>query len=150
VVYLYDFAGKPWKTQKLVREIMDKFYGNRPDSLSGNDDCGQMSAWYIFNALGFYPVAPASGYYVIGTPCAEEITVKLKNCKKFVMRAENYSDKNIYIQSVKLNGRSWNKTYIPFQEVHNGGELVFTLGKTPNKKWGTALDSVPPSISKRK
>jgi len=150
VVYLYNYVRKPWKTQKLVREIMDKFYGNRPDSLSGNDDCGQMSAWYIFNALGFYPVAPASGYYVIGTPCAEKITVKLKNGKTFKMRTENYSDKNIYIQSVKLNGRIWNKTYIPFQEVHNGGELIFALWKTPNRKWGTAPDSVPPSISKRK
>ncbi len=146
VVFLYNYVKKPWKTQKLVREIMNRFYGNKPDSLSGNDDCGQMSAWYIFNALGFYPVAPASGYYVIGTPCAKEITVKLGNGKFFKMRANNFSDKNIYIQSVELNGKQWNKTYIPFKEVHNGGELIFTLGKKPNKTWGTAPDSIPPSI----
>jgi len=147
VVFLYNYVRKPWKTQKLVREIMNRFYGNKPDSLSGNDDCGQMSAWYIFNALGFYPVAPASGYYVIGTPCAKEIIIKLGNKKTFKMRAKNFSDKNIYIQSVTLNGKQWNKTYIPFEQIHNGGELIYILGEKPNKKWGTASDSIPPSIS---
>ena len=148
IIYLYDYIGKPWKTQKLVREVMNKFYGNRPDSLSGNDDCGQMSAWYVFNALGFYPVAPSSGYYVIGTPCVKEAEVSLGNGKKFIMKAKNFSSENIYIQSVILNGKKWDKTYIPYEEVHNGGKLIFVLGKKPNKRWGTSPGSIPPSISK--
>ena len=150
VVYLYDFVKKPWKTQKLVKEIMDKFYGNKPDSLSGNDDCGQMSAWYIFNALGFYPVAPSSGYYVIGTPRVKEAVIRLGNGKTFKIKTKYLSYKNIYIQSVILNGKKWNKTYIPYEEIHNGGEIIFKMGKKPNKKWGTARNSTPPSISKSK
>ena len=123
-------------------------YGNKPNSLCGNDDCGQMSAWYLFNTMGFYPVAPASNYYAIGTSCAKKVTMKLSNGKTFVTRAENYSSENMYIQSVTLNGKKWNKTYIPYEEVANGGELVFVMGNKPNKNWGTAKDSVPPSVSK--
>ena len=150
VAYLYNFVRKPWKTQKLVREIIDKFYGNKPDSLSGNDDCGQMSAWYIFSALGFYPVAPSSGYYVIGSPSIKEAVIKLGNGKTFRIRTKHLSAKNIYIQSVILNGKKWNKTYIPYDEIYNGGEILFKMGKRPNKKWGTSINSIPPSISKRR
>lgn len=148
VAYLYDYAGQPWKTQSLIRRIMVTQYGNKPNSLCGNDDCGQMSAWYLFNTMGFYPVAPASNYYVIGTPCAKQVTIKLGSGKTFITRAENYSAENVYIQSVKLNGKNWNKTYIPVEEVRKGGELVFVMGNKPNEKWGTDKDSVPPSISK--
>ncbi len=136
VAYLYDYAGKPWKTQNLVKRIMTTQYGNKPNSLCGNDDCGQMSAWYIFNAMGFYPVAPASNYYAIGTPCAKEVKVKLGNGKTFVTRTVNYSPENCYIQSVKLNGKEWNKAFIPVEEVKKGGEIIFTLGNKPNMNWG--------------
>lgn len=148
VPYLYNYAGQPWKTQNLVRRIMLTQYGNKPNSLCGNDDCGQMSAWFLFNAMGFYPVAPGSNHYVIGTPCAKKVTMKLGNGKTFVTKAENYSRENMYIQSVTLNGKKWKKTYIPFEEVTKGGSLVFVMGNTPNKEWGTAPESVPPSISK--
>lgn len=147
VAYLYDYAGEPWKTQNLIRRIMTTQYGNKPNSLCGNDDCGQMSAWYLFNTMGFYPVAPSSNYYAIGTPCAEKVEMKLGNGKTFTTIAENYSNENMYIQSVKLNGKEWNKTYISFDDISNGGELIFVLGDKPNKNWGTAADSVPPSIS---
>ncbi len=148
IAYLYDYAGMPWKTQKLVREIETKFYGNKPNSLCGNDDCGQMSAWYLFNAMGFYPVAPSSNYYVIGSPAAKKVTMKLGNGKTFVTEAKNFSKKNVYIQSVTLNGKKWNNTYIPYEEIANGGTLVFEMGSKPNKNWGTVPDSVPPSVSK--
>ncbi|HEX3073886.1 MAG TPA: glycoside hydrolase family 92 protein, partial [Ignavibacteriales bacterium] len=148
VPYLYDFAGKPWKTQSLVRRIVLTQYGNKPNSLCGNDDCGQMSAWFLFNTMGFYPVAPSSNIYVIGTPCAKQVTMRLGNGKTFVSKAENYSPENMYIQSVKLNGKKWNKTYIPFEEISKGGEIIYVLGNQPNKDWGTAEDSIPPSISK--
>ncbi len=148
VAYLYSYAGKPWKTQNIIRKIMTTQYGNQPNSLCGNDDCGQMSAWYLFNTMGFYPVAPSSGYYIIGTPCAKQVTMNLGNGKVFITKAENYSAENSYIQSVKLNGNSWNNIFIPVEEILNGGELVFTMGSKPNKRWATDKDSVPISISK--
>lgn len=148
VAYLYNYAGKPWKTQNLVRKIMTTQYGNKPNSLCGNDDCGQMSAWYLFNTMGFYPVAPASNYYVIGTPCAEKVVMNIGNGKSFTTIAKNYSKENIYIQSVKLNGKEWNKTYLPVEEIRKGGTIEYVLGSEPNMNWGTDKESVPPSISK--
>ena len=147
ITYLYDYAGEPWKTQELVREVGTKFYYNKPDGLCGNDDCGQMSAWYVFSTIGFYPVCPGDNYYVIGTPGAEQATIHLGNGKVFRMKAIDFSRENKYIQSVTLNGKSWDKTYIPFEDVANGGELIFKMGSKPNKSWGTAADSVPPSVS---
>lgn len=146
VAYLYNYAGKPWKTQELIKKIMATQYGNKPNSLCGNDDCGQMSAWYLFNCMGFYPVAPAESFYVIGTPCAKQTTMKLGNGKSFTTKTKNYSDKNFFIQSVTLNGKEWNKTYIPYSEIEIGGEIIFTMGDNPNYNWGTGEDSVPPSI----
>lgn len=143
VAYLYNYAGKPWKTQDLIRRIMTTQYGNKPNSLCGNDDCGQMSAWYLFNCMGFYPVCPGEDYYVIGTPCAQKVEMKVGNGKVFTSSAKNYSKENKYIQSVTLNGKKWNKTYIPYDEIKNGGEIVYTLGSKPNKKWGTDRESVP-------
>jgi predicted alpha-1,2-mannosidase len=146
VPYLYNYSGKPWKTQSLISRIMQTQYGNKPNSLCGNDDCGQMSAWYLFNTMGFYPTVPAGNYYVIGTPCAKTVTMQLSNGKKFISRSENYSNENIFIQSVTLNGNKWNKTFIPFKEIENGGELIFIMGNKPNINWGIDKDSQPPSI----
>ena len=113
-------------------------YGNQPNSLSGNDDCGQMSAWYVFTALGFYPVFPASDYYVLGSPALKQAVVRLSNGKRFTMRADNLSGENIYIQSARLNGKNWEQPFLPYRELKNGGTLVFTMGPKPNPTWGTA------------
>lgn len=147
IAYLYNWVGKPWKTQELIHKIVKRQYGNKPNSLSGNDDCGQMSAWYLFNAIGFYPVAPASDYYVIGSPTVKSTEMKLSNGAVVKTKANNLSDKNIYIQSVKINGKDHNKTYFIFNEIKNGAEIIFEMGSKPNKNWGTSIKSTPPSIS---
>lgn len=146
MAYLYNFAGIPWKTQELVHRICRDFYKNTPDGLIGNEDCGQMSAWYIFSALGFYPVNPASGIYILGTPAFPEATISLENGKKFIVRANNLSDINFYIQSVSLNGKPVVRSYITHDEIMTGGLLVFNLGPEPNKAWGTNLTSLPESF----
>ncbi len=143
IIYLYNYAGQPWKTQELIHRVMKTKYGNKPNSLCGNDDCGQMSAWYIFNILGFYPVCPVNEQYLIGSPCVKAATLCLSNGKVLKVRALNYSDENIFIQSMQLNGRDWNKTYIPFDEIKNGGEIIYKMGAKPNKNWGIAEDSRP-------
>jgi predicted alpha-1,2-mannosidase len=131
IAFLYCYAGEPWKTQKLVREIMKTQYGNKPNSLCGNDDCGQMSAWYIFNAMGFYPVCPGSDSYVIGSPSVKKAVMNLSNGKTFTMTAEKLSDRNVYVQSVVLNGANWNEPFLPYDELKNGGSIVFTMGPNP-------------------
>ncbi|HVO76791.1 MAG TPA: GH92 family glycosyl hydrolase [Candidatus Bathyarchaeia archaeon] len=142
IIFLYCYAGQPWKTQTLSHEIMRTQYGNKPNSLCGNDDCGQMSAWYIFNAMGFYPVCPASDCYVIGSPAVPKAVMHLAGGRTFTMTAENLSDRNVYVQSVRLNGRRWDKPYLPFAELKNGGSIAFTMGPEPNTGWG--LDSEIP------
>jgi predicted alpha-1,2-mannosidase len=136
IVYLYDYAGQPWKTQQRVHEIMKTQYGNKPNSLCGNDDCGQMSAWYIFTALGFYPVAPASGEYAIGSPAVKRAALKLSNGKTFTVSADNLTAENIYIQSVVLNGKQWNSPFLPHSALVTGGTLRFVMGPKPNTSWG--------------
>ena len=146
IIYLYAYAGQPWKTAQRLHEVIKTQYGNQPNSLSGNDDCGQMSAWYIFTALGFYPVCPASDYYVLGSPALPKAVMHLSNGRKFTVTAENLSDQNIYVQSVKLNGKNWTTPFLPYRELKNGGALVFRLGPEPNKDWGVsggALGRVP-------
>lgn len=140
IIYLYCYAGQPWKAQKLLHTVVNTQYGNQPNSLTGNDDCGQMSAWYIFTCMGFYPVAPASDFYVIGAPQMEKVVMHLSNGKDFTMRADNFSDRNIYIQSVQLNGKAWNSPFLPYNELKNGGTLIFEMGPQPNKQWGVIAD----------
>jgi predicted alpha-1,2-mannosidase len=140
IAFLYCYADEPWKTQQLVHEIMRTQYGNEPNSLCGNDDCGQMSAWYIFNALGFYPVCPASGVYIIGSPAVPKAVIHLSNGRTFTVVAKNLSDENVFVQSVRLNGTDWNRPYLPFEELASGGEIVFTMGKRPNRAWGVGGD----------
>jgi predicted alpha-1,2-mannosidase len=137
IIYLYCYAGEPWKAARRLHEVVKTQYGNQPSSLSGNDDCGQMSAWYIFTALGFYPVCPASDYYVIGSPAVKKAVIHLSSGKQFTMLAESLSDQNIYVQSVKLNGRNWATPFLPYRELKRGGTIVFTMGPEPNKHWGT-------------
>lgn len=147
IAYLYNYAGKPWKTQELVRRILRELYGDGPDGLCGNEDCGQMSAWYIFSALGFYPVNPAEGIYVIGSPAVEGATIDVGNGKTFTVTARNMSPQNVYIQSVALNGQPLEKTYIRHADVVEGGTLEFVMGPAPNKKWGSGPSAAPPSVS---
>lgn len=137
IPYLYMWTSQPWKTQYRVREVMNKMYKNNIDGLCGNDDCGQMSAWYIFTALGFYPVCPASGQYVFGAPYLPENKLTLQNGNVLVVKAPKVSDQNCYVQSVKLNGKEIHRGYITYEEIMAGGELVFTMGNKPNKKWFT-------------
>ncbi len=148
VPYMYCFAGAPWKTQERIHEIVDTMYKPGPNGLCGNDDCGQMSAWYIFSVLGFYPVAPGSNQYVIGSPCVNGAVINLENGKKFKITAENLSQKNIYINEVILNGKKINRCYLNHSEIINGGELKFIMSPVPNKTWATADDSLPYSMTK--
>ena len=135
VIYLYCYAGQPWKAAERLHQVVSTQYGSQPDSLCGNDDCGQMSAWYIFTCLGFYPVCPASDYYVIGAPQLPKAVMHLSNGKDFTMTAENLSDKNIYVQSVKLNGKNWDSPFLPCAEMKTGGTIDFTMGPQPSQ-WG--------------
>ncbi|MCR8558351.1 GH92 family glycosyl hydrolase [Mucilaginibacter sp. BJC16-A38] len=128
VAYLYTEAGNPAKTQQLVRQIIDQFYLNKPDGLSGNDDCGQMSAWYLFSAMGFYPVNPADGRYIFGAPQLDKITIVVPGKKAFIIEAKNLSAGNKYVQSITLNGVSYTKNYITHRDIMNGGKLVFVMG----------------------
>lgn len=137
IPYLYMWTTQPWKTQQRVRDIMNKMYKNNIDGLCGNDDCGQMSAWYIFSALGFYPVCPASGQYVLGAPYMPENKLYLQNGKALIVKAPRVSDKNRYIQAVRLNGREIHRGYITYDEIMSGGTLEFDMGSKPNRRWFT-------------
>jgi predicted alpha-1,2-mannosidase len=150
VAYLFNYAGEPWKTQKRVRQIMDEKYISAPDGLCGNDDMGQMSAWYIFSAMGFYPVAPGQNVFVIGTPIFEESTLDLGvyfGNRKFTVKAQGVSSTNFYIQSATLNGKTHNKSWITHEDIVKGGILIFKMGSKPNKQWGSNAEDIPPSLS---
>ena len=138
IAYMFNRAGKPWRTQYWVRHILDTQYNTTPNGLSGNEDCGQMSAWYVFSSMGLYPMNPASGEYEIGSPIFEKATINLQGGKTFVIEAENVSNKNFYIQSATLNGVPFNKTAITHQQIVQGGILHFVMGSEPNKNWGLA------------
>lgn len=134
IPYLYMWTSQPWKTQYWVREIMNKMYRNHMDGLCGNDDCGQMSAWYIFSAMGFYPVCPGSGQYVIGAPYMPYLKLHLGNGSVLEIKAPKVSDKNRYIQSVTWNGAAWDKAYLTHRQLSGGGVLEFVMGPKPNTK----------------
>lgn len=136
IAYLFNKAGQPWRTQYWVREILKSQYSSKPDGLSGNEDAGQMSAWYVFSSMGLYPFNPASAEYEIGSPIFEKSTINLENGKHFKIIANNVSEENIYIRSATLNGKNFNRTTISHKELLAGGELVFEMGSTPNKNWG--------------
>jgi predicted alpha-1,2-mannosidase len=130
VAYLYDFAGASWKTQARVRILVDSMYHDQPDGYAGNEDCGQMSAWAVWSIAGLYPVNPASGMYMFGSPSADK-TVITTSAGKFTVKAINNSKKNVYIQSVKLNGVLYNKNYITHAQLLKGGVLEFMMGPIP-------------------
>ncbi len=144
IAYLYNFAGQPSKTQQRVHEIMQKMYSDQPDGLSGNEDCGQMSAWLVFSAMGFYPAVPVGGQYVFGTPLFEKTVLNLPNGKKFTVQANGISDKNFYIKNATLNGLTYSKSWISHEILTSGGELVFEMTDQPSS-FGTAENDWPVS-----
>ncbi len=150
VAYLYNYAGQPWKTQTRVRQVANSLYTNTPAGICGNDDCGQISAWYVFTALGFYPVDPASGIYVLGSPLMDKVTLKLDSKfykgRSFTVVARNNSAQNPYIQSATLNGKPITRSWISHDEITAGGKLVLVMGPTPNKEFGSAPGDRPPRI----
>jgi predicted alpha-1,2-mannosidase len=135
IAYLYNYADQPWKTQKLVRQILDEFYKNDPDGLIGNEDCGQMSAWFILSSLGFYQVSPSISKYDIGTPLFKETKINLENGKSFIIKAPNVSTTNIYIKSVKLNGKNQFETFFRHSDIQNGGIIECEMSNRPNETW---------------
>lgn len=147
VPYLYKWTDKPWKSEARLREIMRRMYRNRIDGLSGNDDCGQMSAWYIFSVLGFYPVCPGTDQYVIGSPFVKEAVVQLENGKTFTVKTRYASPKNVYVKSITLNGRPYRKAYITHADILGGGEIEFEMCARPNKK--SSAYEKPYSMTKR-
>ena len=147
VAYLYNYLKQPWKCQERVREVVDKFYGNTPDALSGNDDCGQMSAWYIFNCMGFYPTAPSSNVYNIGSPALPKVTMTMSNGKKLEMTADNWSKDNLYVKEFYLNGKLHDKSFFTYDDIRDGATLRFVMDSEPNMQRGVSDEAVPPSLS---
>ncbi|MGQ8337213.1 GH92 family glycosyl hydrolase [Sunxiuqinia sp. A32] len=145
IAYLYAYAGQQWKTAEKIRYILNEFYTNKPDGLIGNEDCGQMSAWYIMSSLGFYPVNPSNGIYVFGSPLFDEAKINLPEGKTFTVQAKKNSKENIYIQSVELNGQTYSKSYINHQDIMAGGVLSFVMGSSPNYNFGAANEDRPKS-----
>ena len=143
IAYLYNYGGAAPKTQYYVREILSSLYDDAPAGLSGNEDCGQMSAWYIMSAMGFYPSLPGEPFYSIGSPLFDKVTINLENGKRFVIHAKNVSDKNRYIQSATLNGKPYSKSWFKHQDILEGGEFVFEMGGNPNYSWGTSKADRP-------
>lgn len=135
IIYLYNKVGQPWKTQKYVAQVLHELYRNTPDGLCGNEDCGQMSAWFVFSSMGFYPIDPVSGIYEIGSPLFPEMKLNLANGKQFTVLAPNVSAENIYIQSIKHNGQPYDKSYITHEQIMNGDTFEFEMGNKPGPVW---------------
>lgn len=142
VLYMYNYAGEPWKGQKLIRQVLHEMYNNAKDGLSGNEDVGQMSAWYVISSLGLYQVEPAGGKFVFGSPLFDEATVQLPKGKTLTIRAIGNTPENVYVQSVRWNGKPYTKSYILYKDIMGGGELEFTMGPKPSK-FGTAKKDRP-------
>ena len=150
IPYLYAWTSQPWKTQYWVREVMNRMYKNHIRGLSGNDDCGQMSAWYLFTALGFYPVCPGTDQYVLGAPYLPYIKLSLSNGKTFEIKAPGVSDKKRYVKSVRLNGKAYTKMYITHKDITKGGVLEFVMSASPNKTRGQVKADKPYSLTNGK
>lgn len=147
-IYLYDYVGQPWKAQQRVREVMDRLYQSGPEGYCGDEDNGQTSAWYVFSALGFYPVCPGTGEYALGSPLFDKVTLTLPDEKTFVIRAEGNSSSRPYIRRATLNGRELTRNYLMHDELLQGGELVLEMDSIPNTRRGTEIEDFPYSYSK--
>lgn len=147
MIYLYNYAGAPWKTQYWARETMDRMYMATPDGYCGDEDNGQTSAWYVFSAMGFYPVAPATDQYVLGAPLFKNMTINLENGKEIVIKAPENSDENRYIESMKVDGKTYNKNWLSHEELMKGATIDYEMSDTPNKSRGTKESAYPYSLS---
>jgi len=148
MVYLYNYAGQPWKTQYWSREVMNRMYKPTPDGYCGDEDNGQTSAWYIFSAMGFYPVCPATSQYVMGAPLFKKLTLNLENGKKFIIEAPQNSPVNKYIRSVTNNGMAYGKNWLDHFELMKGGRLLINMSADPNRSWGILDGDTPYSFSR--
>jgi predicted alpha-1,2-mannosidase len=147
VAYLYNYAGKPWKTQQRVRQIMEQMYRTGQGGICGNEDMGSLSSWYVLSAMGFYPVTPGQSRYTIGSPLMQETSLQLPEGKTFRVIAENNTTDAVYIQSATLNGKPLERSWIDHSEIMAGGVLQFVMGTTPNKEWASQDDALPFSMS---
>ena len=147
MIYLYNYAQEPWKTQYWLREVMNRMYKPTPDGYCGDEDNGQTSAWYVFSALGFYPVCPGSGQYVVGAPLVRKAVITLENGNKITIQAENNNKNNRYIQRMMMNGKDYTRNYLKHDDLIKGGSLNFKMGDKPNKKRGIMPQDAPYSMS---
>ena len=148
MIYLYNYAQVPYKTQRRVREVLNKLYQATPDGYCGDEDNGQTSAWYVFSSLGFYPVTPGVNQYVLGSPLFDKATLHLQNGNTFTIKAKNNSEENYYVQSASINNEACSRNFLEYETIQKGGELIFNLGNEPNKSWGAKLEDTPFSLSK--
>jgi predicted alpha-1,2-mannosidase len=148
IAYLYAYAGEQWKTAEKVRYVMDNFYTDRPDGIIGNEDCGQMSAWYVLSAMGLYQVNPSDGVFVFGSPVLSRAEVKVRGGRTFTMEAVGNSTENKYIEKAYLNGKPYSKSYITYDDIIKGSTLKFVMGKKPNKNFGKSRSSRPIVLNK--
>ncbi|CAD7767302.1 MAG: Glycosyl hydrolase family 92 [Candidatus Argoarchaeum ethanivorans] len=133
MAYLYSYVDEPWNTQKYVKRIMNELYSNQPDGLCGNEDCGQMSSWYVLSAMGFYSVTPGMDYYTLGSPMFDKVTINLENGNSFIIEANDNDSENVFVESVLLNGKKYDKSFINHSDIMNGGSFVFNMTDTPQK-----------------
>ncbi|MEO6346765.1 MAG: glycoside hydrolase domain-containing protein, partial [Aquaticitalea sp.] len=150
MIYLYNYANASYKTQEKIREVLTKLYAATPDGYCGDEDNGQTSAWYVFSALGFYPVTSGVDQYVIGSPLFDKATLHLENGNTFVISAENNSPKNVYITSTTLNGMPSTHSYLNFETIQKGGHFTFEMSDKPNMDWANEKEDVPYSLSLKK
>ncbi len=146
IAFMYNYAGEPWKTQRLVRQILHTEYSASPGGLAGNDDAGQMAAWYVFAAMGFYPVCPATPFYLLAAPAFPTVTLQSRHGRPFTIIADDLSESNIYIQRATLNGRAFTRNYLVHDEILRGGTLILYMGSEPNPAWGSNLADCPPDV----
>ena len=149
MIYLYNYSGEPWKAQYWLRETMDRMYTPAPDGYCGDEDNGQTSAWYVFSALGFYPVCPGSGQYVIGSPLFSKVTLNLAGGKKLKIVAKNNSKENVYVKGLSVNGKNYTRNYLDISSMKKGMKLKFQMDNKPNKNRGIADMDAPYSFSKQ-
>ena len=147
MIYLYGYSGQPWKTQYWIREVMDKLYNAHPDGYCGDEDNGQTSAWYVFSAMGFYPVCPGSNQYVLGVPYFDKMTLHLENGNTMTITAKDNSSATRYVGSMTLNGAEYNHNYLNHSDLMKGGSIVFSMSETPNKQRGTLDEDAPYSFT---
>ena len=146
-IYLYNYAGAPWKAQYWLRQVMDRLYTPEPDGLCGDEDNGQTSAWYVFSSLGFYPVCPGTNQYVIGSPLFDKVTLEMPGGNTLEIIAEGNGKKAFYIDDITFNGKTVRENYFTHDDLLKGGKIIFTMSEEPNKDRGTSPDSYPYSMS---